>query len=107
MFGLIVLLTHFMSWSNEPCMARPTLIDLNSIELNHHLFTISLDKCNECCEPINDLSAKICVPSKTKDVNVKVFKMITKKIEAKILVKLISCNCKYKFSSCKLQSKME
>ena len=51
---------------------------------------INLDKCNVRCNSINDLSAKICVPSKTKDVNVKLFNMTTNKNEAKPLVKYIS-----------------
>ena len=55
-----------MSLSNESCMARPTVIDLNPIELNYYPFMISLDKCNEICNAIDDLSTKICIPSKTK-----------------------------------------
>ena len=39
---------------------------------------ISLDKCNGSCNAVNDLSTKIRVPSKTKDVNMKVFNMITR-----------------------------
>ena len=57
---------------------------------------ISLDKCNESC---NVLSTKICVERKTKDINVKIFKMITNKNEAKTMTKHISCDCKYKFNS--------
>ena len=67
------LATKCVSLSNEPCMARPTLIDLNPTELNYYPFTISLDKCNESFNAVDDFSMKICIPSKTKDVNVKVF----------------------------------
>ena len=49
------------SLNHEPCMSRPTLIDLNPVELKCYPFMISLDKCNESC---NDLSPKICVPKK-------------------------------------------
>ena len=51
---------------------------------------VSLDKCNESCNVFDDLYAKICVPSKTKDVNVKVCIMITGIYKAKTLVKHIS-----------------
>ena len=44
-------------------MVRPTVIDLNPVELRYYSFMISLDKCNESC---NDLSAKICVAKKPK-----------------------------------------
>ena len=37
-------------------------------------------------------SRKICVPKKTKDINVKVFNMITNKNEARGMKKHISCN---------------
>ena len=28
--------TKYVSLSNEPCMVRPTLINLNPVELNYH-----------------------------------------------------------------------
>ena len=74
--------------NNEPCMIRPFLIDLNPVELKYYPFMISLNKCNGSCNSVNDISMKICVPSKTKDVNVKVFNMITNRNEAKTLVKI-------------------
>ena len=60
---------------------------------------ISQDKCNGGCNAVDDLSTKICVSSKTKDINVKVFDMITKIHQAEILVKHIACHCEWKFSS--------
>ena len=57
-------------------MIRPTLIDLNAIELNYFPFMISLDKCQGSCNAVDDLSTKISVPSETNDVNLKVFNMI-------------------------------
>ena len=64
-------------------MTRQALIDLNAYELNLYPFMIGLDKCNESCNAVNDLSSKIFVPSKTKDVNVKVFNVIKKINETK------------------------
>ena len=60
----------------EPCMVRPTLIDLNLVELEYYPFMISLDKYTGSC---NILSPKICVPKETKDINVEAFNMITNK----------------------------
>ena len=57
-------------------MIRQTLIDLNPIELNYYPFIISLEKFNESCNAVVDLSTKICVLGETKDVNVKVFNMV-------------------------------
>ena len=59
--------TKCMPLNSEQFMIRPTLNDLNSIELNYHPFIISLDKCNGSCNAVGDFSTKICVPSETKD----------------------------------------
>ena len=55
---------------------------------------VSLDKCSGSFNSVGKLSMRICVPSKTKDVDVKVFNMITNRNESKLLVKHISCDCK-------------
>ena len=60
---------------------------------------INLDECIESCNIIEDLYTKICVPSETKDVNVKAFKMIIRINEVKNLLKHISSNFKSKFGS--------
>ena len=49
------------------------LFNLNPVELNYYPFLFSLDKCNGSCNAVDELSTKKCVPSKTKDINVKVF----------------------------------
>ena len=60
-FSLIVLLCL----NDEPCMVRPTLIDLNPDELKYYSFMISLDKCTGSC---NVLFPKIPVPKEIKDI---------------------------------------
>ena len=59
------LTTKFVSLNDEPCMVRPTLINLNPVELINYPFMISLDTSNGSC---NVLSPKICVPKETKDI---------------------------------------
>ena len=85
--------------NNRPCMIRPTLIDSNPVKLNYYPLLVILDKCIGSCNAADGLSTKICVPSKTKDINVKVFNMIRMINEAKTFVKHISCNYKCKFNS--------
>ena len=70
MFSLIVLLrfsislaTKHLFLNNEPCMVRPTLIDMNPYMLKHNLVLISLKKGTRSC---NVLSPKICVPKETR-----------------------------------------
>ena len=65
--------TKFLFLSDEPCMVRPNLIDMNSVELKYYPFMSSL---NKCTGTRNVLSPKICVPKETKYINVKAFNMI-------------------------------
>ena len=44
-----------------------------------------------------DLFSRICVPNKTKDINVKVFSIVTGMNKAKTEVQHVSCNFKCKF----------
>ena len=57
-------------------MTRPMLADLNPVELNYS-FMISLEKFIGSFNVFDDLFMKMYVLSETKDVNVKVFNMIT------------------------------
>ena len=104
MFSLFNVLLSFSSslatkclfLNDEPCMVRPTLIDLNPVELKYYPFMISLNKCTESC---NVLSPKVCVLKETKDINVKAFNMIINKNGAKATTEHISYDCKCKFNS--------
>ena len=57
-------------------MTKPMLADLNPVELNYS-FMISLEKFIGSFNVFDDLFMKMYVLSETKDVNVKVFNMIT------------------------------
>ena len=53
--------TKCLSLNDERCMVRPTLTDLNPIELKYYPFMISLHQCNGSCRV---LSPKICALKK-------------------------------------------
>ena len=58
------LVIKYLFLNDEPCMVRPTLIDLNPLELEYHPLMITLNKCIGKC---NVLSPKICIISGKKD----------------------------------------
>ena len=60
------------------------------------------DRCVGSCNSLNDLSNRLCVPNKTKDLNRSVFHMITGINESKTLIKYMSCECK-----CKTQNEVQ
>ena len=68
---------------------------------------VSLDRCNESRNNLGDSSGRICFPNKAENVNLNVYKQITKINESKTLIKHISCNCKRKFHDRKRNSNQE
>ena len=54
---------------------------------------------NKYISSFNALSPKICVLKETNAKNVKAFKLITNKKEAKAMAEHISCDCKRIFNS--------
>ena len=68
---------------------------------------VSLDRCNESRNNLGDSSGRICFPNKAENVNLNVYKHITKINESKTLIKHISCNCKCKFHDRKRNSNQE
>ena len=53
---------------------------------------VSLDRCEGTCNTLDYPSDRLCVPKKAEDVNLNVFKMITRMNEAKALTKHVSCD---------------
>ena len=87
----ISLVAKCLILNDEPGMVRPFIIDQNPAELKYYPFMVILDKCSGSCSSGNGLSMKLCVLSKSKDVNIKGFNMIylKKRNEVKPLVKHI------------------
>ena len=69
--------------NNQPCKARPEIVNVNT---NYHIFypfSIKTTKCSGNCNNINDPCARICAPDVVKDLNVKVFNLMSKTQETK------------------------
>ena len=89
-------------------MTHLTLINLhpneNSQEFHYYPFVVELDRCVGSCNTLNDLSNKVCVPNKTEDINLSLFKMIIGINESKTVTTHISCECECKFDGRKCNS---
>ena len=73
-----------ISMSNQPCKARPEIVNVNSNNPIFYPFSIKTNKCSHNCNNINDLYAKICVLDIVKDLKVKVFNLMSRTNETKI-----------------------
>ena len=74
-----------ISMSNQACKARPEIINVNSNNPVFYPFSIKTSKCSGSCNNINDPYAKICVPDVIKDLNVKVFNLMSRTNETRCI----------------------
>ena len=88
-------------WATKNVWFNPFLIKLYPNEYSHEFhyypFPVKLDRCVESCNTLNDSSKKACISNKTKELNLRVFNMITKINKLITLTKHISWECKCRF----------
>ena len=64
--------------NNQECKARPKIIDDNNNESVFYPYSIKVNKCSGSCSNINDPYGKLCVPDIIKNINVKVFNLMSR-----------------------------
>ena len=74
-----------ISMKNQECKVRPEIINVNSNEPVFYPFSIKISKCSGSSNNINDPYAKICVPNVVKDLNVKVFNLMSRTNKTKYM----------------------
>ena len=74
----------------KECKARTKIIDVNNNEPVFNPFSI---KCGGSCNGINDPYAKLCVPGVVKNINVKVFNLMSRISERRHIIWHETCKC--------------
>ena len=72
-----------VSMNNQEYKIRPQLINVNSNESLFYPYNIEVNKCSGSCNNINDPYAKLCVPDVAKNMNVRVFNLMSRTNETK------------------------
>ena len=72
-----------ISMNNQECKTRPQVVNVNGDEPVFFPFSIETSKCSGSCNNINYPYAKICVPDIVKNLNVKVFNLMSRTNETK------------------------
>ena len=71
-----------ISMNYQACEARPEIININSNNPVFNPFSTETSKCSSNCHNINDPYTKICVLDVVKDLNVKLFNLMSRTNEA-------------------------
>ena len=109
MFGFVkkafaVIMTFFnlscvnsvecVSMNNQKCKARTKIIDVNNNEPVFYLpYSIKVNKCSRNCNNINDPYSKLCIPDIVKNINVKVFNLMSRIDETRHIIWHGTCKC--------------
>ena len=80
--------------NNQECKVRPEIVNVNSKGPVFFPFSIKTSKCSGSCSNISNPYAKLCVPDVVKNLNVKVFNLISRTNETKYPEWHETCKCK-------------
>ena len=100
-------LIKYVSLDNRLCQARPALVNTKFDETIYYQFTVSVNKCGRICNIIDHPYARVCVPNEVKNMNAKVFNLITEVNEARFLVQHESFECKCRSNEIACDSKQK
>ena len=92
---------------NQKCMARPKIIQTNANEPVFYPLSIKVNKCGGDCHTSNDPMTKLCVPDIVKDMNIKVFNMLSRINETTKIVWHESCKFICRLTSAICNDKQE
>ena len=90
---------EYVSMNNQECKTRKKIISINHNEPVFYPFSIKVKKCSGSCNIINDPYAKLCVPDVVKNINVKVFNLMSFTNQTKHIKWHKTCKFKYRLDS--------
>ena len=80
--------------SNLECKIRPIIMNINRYEPLFYFYSILLNKCSGSCNDINNPYSKLCIPYVAKNMNIKVFNLMSRINETRHASWHRTCTCK-------------
>ena len=88
-----------ISMRTQECKTKPQVVNVNGDKPVFFPFSIETSKCSGSCNNINYPYAKICVPGVVKNLNVKVFNLMSRTNETRHIEWHETCKCECKFGA--------
>ena len=83
-----------ISMNNQECKVRPQIINVNGDDPVFFAFSIKISKCSGSCNNVNNPLAKLCGSDAVKNLNVKVFNLVSRTNETRHIEWHETCKCK-------------
>ena len=87
-------ISTFINFNKRKCKVRPQIVNINRDEPVFFAFNIKTSKCSGSCNNINNQYGKLCVPDAVKNLNVKVFNLMSRTNEKRHIEWHETCKCK-------------
>ena len=88
-----------ISMTNQECKVRPQIVNVTGNGPVFFLFSIKTSRSSGSCNNIINPCANLGVPDLVKNVNVKVFNIVSEANETRRIEWHEMCKCKFRFSS--------
>ena len=85
--------------NNQERKTRPQVVNVNGDEPVFFPFSIKTSKCSGSCNNINHPYRKMCVPDVVKNLNLKVFNLMSKTNKTRYIKWHKKCKCEFKFGA--------
>ena len=90
---------NYISMKSQECKVRPKIFNINTNNPIFYLFSIKINKCSGNCNNINNPRATICVPNVIKDLNVKVFNLMSRTNKTRFIKWHEKCKCECRLNA--------
>ena len=87
------------SRNNQECKVRPQIVIFIGDDPVIFPFSIKTNKCSGSCNKINNPFAKLCVPEVVKNLNVKVFNLMSRTNETRHIKWHETCECECRLNA--------
>ena len=88
-----------ISMDNQECKVRPQIVNVNGDDPVFFPYSVKTSKCSGSYNSINNPCAKLCAPDVAKNLNVKVFNLVSGANETRRIEWHKKCKCKCRFNS--------
>ena len=79
--------------NNQQCKVRPQIVNVNSKESIFFPISIKTNICNGSCKNINNPHPKLCISDIVKNLNVKVFNLMSRTNKRRCIKWHETCKC--------------
>ena len=87
-----------VSMKNQECNVRLEIVDVSSHSPIFYPFSVKINRCSGNCNNINDPYARICVPDTVKNLNVKIFNLMSRTNETSSIKWHKTCKCIFRWN---------